>query len=166
MPICIAIDPGPEESAWIFWDGKKILRAENLTNDVMVDWLAHPVPPHYGEELVCAIEQIRGFGVMASDKLFDTCCWTGRFLQAFGADRTFWVPRKKAAAHICGVGGISKDSFVREAIIARFGGKEATKKGGELHGISKHLWPALAVALTFWDTTKGRPPVDPGKAEW
>jgi len=107
---------------------------------------------------VCAIEQIRGFGVLASDKLFDTCHWTGRFLQQFGDHRTFMIPRKVAAAHVCGHGGISKDSFVREALIARFGGKDTAigskRSPGPLYGISGHLWPALAVAITYWETRR------------
>jgi len=65
------------------------------------------------------------------------------------------LPRKDAAAHVCGQGGISKDQFVREAIIARFGGKEkaigSRKEPGVLYGISGHCWAALAVALTWMD---------------
>ena len=125
MSVVCGVDPGPEDSAFVLWDGSRIVEFGNAPNGDLLAALVDPVrswnivPPD-----VLAIEQIRGFGVMASDKLFDTCCWTGRFLQAFGEARTFWVPRKKAAAHICGVGGISKDSFVREALIAKFGGKE------------------------------------------
>ena len=159
----IGIDPGPEESGYVIWDGERILEFGNARNEVLavaLDNLTYPFPPD-GDRLFinepeeCAIEQIRGFGVMASDKLFDTCMWTGRFLHAFGQHRTHWVPRKTAAAHICGVGGISKDQFVREALIARFGGKELAvgikKQPGPLYGISGHLWAALAVAITYYD---------------
>jgi hypothetical protein len=100
-----------------------------------------------------AIEQIRGFGVMASDKLFDTCMWSGRFLQAFGESVTHWVPRKEVAKHLCQSFG-SNDKYVREAIISRFGGEGAIGKKaqpGPLYGISSHLWAALAVALTCYD---------------
>jgi hypothetical protein len=118
--IVIAIDPGPTESACVLWDGSRIVDHANPGNRELVTLLENPD----GCFDHCAIEQIRGFGVMASDALFDTCMWTGRFLQAFGEHRTTWIPRKVAAAHVCGTGGISKDQFVREALIARFGGKE------------------------------------------
>jgi hypothetical protein len=154
--IVIGIDPGPEESGYVLWDGAHILEFGNTDNHALLEALEDPVrnfqvmPPEH-----CAIEQIRGFGVMASDKLFDTCAWSGRFLQAFGESRTTWIPRKEAAAHICGQGGISKDKFVREALLARFGGSEKAignkKNKGPLHGISGHLWAALAVAITFFD---------------
>lgn len=150
----IGIDPGPTDSAFVEWDGKRILRFGNRDNHVLLDMLITMRSKPQELDLHVVVEQIRGFGVMASDALFDTCCWSGRFLQAFGEDRTHWVPRKEAAKHICGVGGISKDSFVREAIIARFGGPAAIGKKaspGLLYGISGHLWPALAVSLTWHD---------------
>lgn len=156
MPVVVGIDPGPEESAFIVWDGLRIIEHGDAPNQDLLAALIDPVrswnavPPEH-----CAIEQIRGFGVMASDKLFDTCAWSGRFLQAFGEHRTTWMPRKMVAAHICGTGGISKDPFVREAIIARFGGKDVAignkKNPGLLHGVAGHKWAALAVALTWYD---------------
>ncbi len=154
----IAIDPGPEEAAYVLWDGKQIESFGNLPNSEMLEYLQKRKDLI---EYACAIEQIRGFGVMASDGLFDTCHWTGRFLQAFGEHRTHMIPRKKAAAHVCGTGGISKDAFVREAIISKFGGKDVAignkKNPGKLYGISSHLWAALAVALTYWDTIRVQP---------
>ncbi len=161
--VILGIDPGPEESGYVIWDGTRILEFGNADNTKLALALSdttYPFPPEgkrffVNEPEECAIEQIRGFGVMASDKLFDTCMWTGRFMQAFGQHRTHWLPRKKVAAHICGVGGISKDQFVREAILSRFGGKDVAvgKKAnpGPLYGISGHLWAALAVAITFYD---------------
>lgn len=156
MTIVMGVDPGPLESAYVLWDGEHIVEQADAKNEDILEALRDPgrsfniVPPN-----VVAIEQIRGFGVMASDALFDTCWYSGRFYEAFGAHRTFMVPRKEAAAHVCGVGGISKDQFVREAIISRFGGKEravGTKKDpGPLHGVSGHRWAALAICLTWWD---------------
>ena len=155
--VVIAIDPGPEESAFLLWDGVSILERGNTKNTDLVVRLEYPTRFSPAPD-VCAIEQIRGFGVMASDELFDTCHWTGRFLQAFGENKTYMVPRKTAAKHICGVGGISKDSFVREALIAKFGGKDVAvgskARPGKLYGISSHLWAALAVAITYWETMR------------
>lgn len=161
MPTVIAIDPGPEESACVLWDGSRIISHGNYSNHELVHALEfwNIESPKWGgtaKEIHCAIEQIRGFGVMAGNGLFDTCHWTGRFLQAFGADRTTLVPRKVAAAHVCGTGGISKDQFVREAIIARFGGKDVAvgkkKSPGVLYGLSSHTWAAFAVALYWIDS--------------
>jgi len=162
----IAIDPGPTESAVVLWDGEKIISSCDMPNENIVEALAEwdEAIPEWDTErpldtdYVCAIEQLRGFGVLASDAIFDTCWWSGRFAQAFGMKRTHMIPRKKAAAHICGTGGISKDQFVREAIIQRFGGKEkavgSKKSPGILYGISSHKWAALCIALYYWDVVR------------
>lgn len=147
----LAIDPGPEESGWVVWDGSRVRGFGNEPNRQIVEQLLNAKFFWPGNPAYLAIEQIRGFGVMASDKLFDTCMWTGRFLQAWGESKTCWVPRKEAAKHVCGVGGISKDSFVREALIARLGPVGTKKAPGPLYGISGHLWAALAVGVTWWD---------------
>lgn len=166
MIVC-GIDPGPIESAYVLWDGERIRKFGNIKNADLLSAMRTRAGREgifgildgiAGGIDILAIEQIRGFGVMASDALFDTCCFSGMLCEAFGEHRTAWIPRKKAAAHICGVGGISKDQFVREALIARFGGKDKAigKKSnpGPLYGITGHLLPALAVALTYFDTTE------------
>ena len=157
--IVVGVDPGPEESSWVAWAPEHHRIVDFVGEDKNESLIKRLTFEGFNCD-VLAIEQVRGFGVMASDKLFDTCAWSGRFFERWGANRSAWVPRKIAAAHICGVGGISKDSFVREAILARFGGKDAavgTKKApGPLYGISGHLWPALAVAIT-WSEKYGRP---------
>ena len=40
----------------------------------------------------------------------------------------------------------SKKPQTRQALLDRWGGKEAKRKGGDLNGISNHIWDALAVA--------------------
>lgn len=151
----IGIDPGPESSSYVLWDGGLVIEHGDAGNHDLLQSLEMParcfniVPPDH-----CAIEQMRGFGIMASDGMFDTCAWSGRFLQAFGEERTTWMPRKAVAKHVCGSGGISHDKFIREALITRFGGKEAIgskKAPGPLYGIAGHKWAALAIAVTWWD---------------
>lgn len=152
--VLIAIDPGPEESAYVVWDGEHILSKGDEPNVVLVKWLATPALLRHAPN-ICAIEQVRGFGIMASDGLFDTCQWTGRFLQAFGEPRTHLIPRKMVSKYICGTSGVSHDKFIREALITRFGGKDVAignkAKPGILYGIAGHTWAALALGLTWWD---------------
>jgi hypothetical protein len=148
--IVIGIDPGPTESAFVIWDGVKVRQFGNMNNEEMRQYLDGDHENVPDDMPVCVIEQIRGFGVMASDKLFDTCWWSGRFYEAYPGESVM-LPRKEAAAHVCGQGGISKDGFVREALIARFGPPGNKKQPGMLYGISSHVWAALAVAVTYLD---------------
>lgn len=155
--IIVGVDPGPEESAWVAWDGHTIVdHGEAANMDLLVDMatrLQHGFP---SERIV--IEQIRGFGVIASDKLFDTCFWVGRFYQAWGNEVCELMPRKKVIAHLCGTGAKGNDRFVREALIARVGEQGSKKQPGPTYGISGHKWAALAVAVTWEDLGKGALP--------
>ncbi len=156
MIVC-GIDPGPTDSAFVLWDGDKILEYGNTSNGDLLLRLEFPTRFNALPDR-CAIEQIRGFGILASDGLFDTCHYTGRFLQAFGEDKTTMIPRKEVSRHICGSSGISHDKFIREALITRFGGKDIAigkkKNVGPLYGIAGHTWAALAVAITWWDLSE------------
>ena len=149
--VIVGIDPGPEESAFVLWDGKAVLRSGNMRNDLLVNALPDGLMVLTEDVSYIAIEQIRGFGVLAGDKLFDTCFWTGRFVQAWGERYCRLVPRKKAIAHLCGTGARGNDRFVREALIARLGPPGTKKAPGPTYGLSGHTWPALAVAVTFLD---------------
>ena len=153
----IAIDPGPTESAYILWDGE-IREHAKIANDDLLQHL-HGYAEH------CVIEQIRGFGITAGNEVLDTCIWTGRFMQEFGAHATTLVPRKTVVTHLCGHAKAG-DKDVREAICYRYGGTEKaigrvckSKKinaPGPLYGIAGDCWSALAVALWAHDTQAAR----------
>lgn len=151
--IIAGIDPGPEESAFVLWDGKSVLKCGNMANSLLLfslfDEIYFPEEPSY-----VAIEQIRGFGVIAGDNLFDTCFWSGRFFERWGEKICRLVPRKKVVAHLCGTGARGGDRFVREALIARLGPPGTKKNQGPTWGIAGHCWAALGVAVTFADSIR------------
>jgi hypothetical protein len=143
----LAIDPGPEESAYVIWDGTKIqdmgkvrnCEAIRVVRDYSLIRGAH-----------CVIEQIASYGMAVGAEVFETCVWTGRFMEVFGAERCNRVKRLEVKLWLCH-DSKAKDANIRAALIDRFGGKEATKKGGALYGVAGDIWAALAVALTFED---------------
>lgn len=142
----IAIDPGPTESAYLLWRGEKPVDFRNLPNAKLLEFLYC----WRTEANALAIEMIGhyGSGMAVGKEVFDTCVWIGRFMQVFGEDRTHLLLRATIKAHICG-SAKAKDPNVRQALIDRFGGKAAIKKGGSLYKVSSHCWSALAVAITF-----------------
>jgi hypothetical protein len=144
----IAIDPGPSESAFVLWSGEKILDFNIYPNGKLLELLhlwrtgAH-IP-------TLAVEMIGhyGTGMAVGKEVFNTCIWIGRFIQVFGEERTHLLLRATIKAHTCG-NAKAKDANVRQALIDKFGGKAAIKKGGPLYKVSSHCWSALAVAITF-----------------
>lgn len=174
----IAIDPGPERSAWLVWDGKRpvelcqydtlIVKGKKtdvppLNSNVLRDlcdtsWircLGKPASLPRGTEL--AIESISAMGQRAGSEVFETAYWVGRFVQAWAPRPFTRITRREVKMFLTGTMR-SKDADVRHAIISRFGGKEKAvgliKNPGPLYGVVTHLWSALAVALTWEENQK------------
>jgi hypothetical protein len=144
--ITLAIDPGNEFSAWVLWDGAKILRAEKTINDVLLDYLRER-PIKY-DKMVC--EMIASYGMPCGKTVFETCLWIGRFLER-NIQPSRLVYRKEIVTHICG-SARAKDGNVRQALIDRLGPKGNAKNPGPCFGISSDMWSALAVAIYDHDT--------------
>ena len=72
-----------------------------------------------------------------------------------GLKRWRWIERREEKLHLCD-SPRANDSTIRQAIIDRFGGKDAAigkkKVPGPLYGISGDVWAALAVAITAVET--------------
>ena len=149
--LIIGIDPGPKESSYVAWDGENVLDYGDRSNEQLIPFIRL-----YQDDLTLgsariAIEQIRGFGVIGSNDLFDTVFWSGRFYEAWGPQNCILVPRKEASRHICGPESKGGDKFIREALIARIGPQGSKKAPGPTYGLAKHRWAALAVAVTARD---------------
>jgi len=161
-PRVIAIDPGSAQSGVVLYDpvcSEPVVYAGVLPNEQVRHCLrtcglpgddnGQPIElcgPH-----VLAVEFPVAQGMPASNELFVTVEWIGRFREAWGGDFVH-VSRPAVKLHLCGQSR-AKDGNVRAAIIDRFGGKDAAigkkKTPGPLYGVSSHAWPALAVALTY-----------------
>jgi hypothetical protein len=148
----IAIDPGPVQSAWVFWDGDAVLQKEISENGALRlalrAWGRCRVPER------CVIEKVVSYGRPVGAETFETVFWSGRFAEAFGADHVERVERLEVKKHICHHGS-AKDPHIRQALIDRFGGKAKAiglkKTPGPLYGVKKDIWQALALAVTWYD---------------
>lgn len=153
----LAIDPGTTQSAWCLFNGEKVIDCDIELNALVraklkcLDF----------DETQLAIEMIASFGMPVGAEVFQTCLWIGRFMEV-AESRSIdceLVYRKDVKLHLC-QSTRAKDPNVRQALIDRFeplgGGKVpqiGTKsKPGPLYGVSSHVWAALAVAVTFYDT--------------
>ena len=100
------------------------------------------------------IEKIASYGMAVGETTFKTVYWSGRFAEAYGAERVHRVPRLAVKLHVCH-DSRAKDANIRQALIDRFGGKEKAigKKAspGQLYAVSGDLWAALSLAITWFD---------------
>ena len=143
----LAIDPGPTKSAFVVWNGK-LVDMGHVSNDALLVGLYNYVGLN-----ALVVEQIKSYGMAVSDSIFDTVFWSGRFCEAFAGPH-YRLPRMTVKMHLCH-DSRAKDANIRQAIIDRFGGKEAAiglkKTPGPLYGVTGDIWAALAVALTWYD---------------
>jgi hypothetical protein len=156
----VAIDPGPEESAYVIFRGspdeERVCLHGIMANSELLDCLENDAMFRSCGTL--AIEGIACYGMPVGKETFDTCIWIGRYLQAFGPEATTLVYRSEVKLHLC-QSMRAKDPMVRQALLDRFGpGKQKAigtkKERGPLYGIASHEWSALAVAVTWWDTKR------------
>jgi len=171
----LALDPGTALTAWLIYDsvpphdeiGRPV--AFGMTaNDLLLSALRErqQIPsgkgpgqhqPHRFDLMV--FEEMKSFGLPVGREVFTTIEWYGRFIEAFaGGDTTnvHRVTRHDVKLHLCG-SVRAKDPNVRQALIDRFGDTKQEAIGtkgepGPLHGISKDVWSALGVAVTFCET--------------
>lgn len=152
----LAIDPGSEQSAYVLWDGCSISAKGIIQNREMSLLVAAERAITLHCDLV-AIEQIQSYGMAVGAEIFETCVWTGRFMQAWLERRPestlVRIPRKDIKIHLCGTTK-AKDGNIRQALIDRLGAPGVKKAQGVTYGIKADEWAALAVAVTVFDRLK------------
>lgn len=144
----LSIDPGNEQSAYVLWDGAKIVKSAKLSNPDTLNIVAG----FQYESLT--IEMIASYGMAVGKSVFETCLWVGRFDQCyferFGT-RARLVYRQDIKIHIC-KSPRANDSTIRQALIDRLGAPGTKKAQGPTYGMSGDMWAALAVAVYAHDT--------------
>jgi len=151
----LAIDPGPEESAYVVWRGEIGFGSHGIVGE------HRKVPNAKLIEMItsrwnaiqfdrCVIEMIASYGMPVGREVFETCVWIGRFMQSFGADRCSRLTRIEVKNHLCH-SSRAKDANIRQALIDRLGAQGTKKSPGPTYGIVADEWAALAVAVTWYD---------------
>lgn len=156
MTRILAIDPGSEQSAWLLLEAGLPHAFGIHGNDELVSRLRLPL-----QEVadIVVVEQIESYGMAVGREVFATVWWAGRFAEAAdrGGTPTATLPRRAVKLELCG-NSRAKDGNIRQALIDRYGGSAAVGRKatpGPLYGISKDVWSALAIAVT-WAETAGR----------
>jgi hypothetical protein len=146
MTAILAIDPGTDRSAWLTLVDGGPYAFGILENTRLLDELRGGL----GTGCTVVIEQVESYGMAVGREVFETVRWAGRFEEAAEPATVDLLPRRAVKLAIC-ASPKANDSNIRQALIDRFGGTPAIRKGGVLHGISKDVWSALAIAVTRHD---------------
>jgi hypothetical protein len=146
--IIIGIDPGTLESGVVLIaeDSKSVIARGVCENKQLVRALYLSVR----NEIV--IERIVSYGMAVGESTFETCVWTGRFIEAVsGSNFIYRVPRQEVGLHLCR-SVKAKDANISQALRDKLGEVGTKKRPGPLYGFATHMWSALAVAITFIET--------------
>lgn len=143
----LALDPGTTETAFVLWDGRRILDADHLPNAEIFHILV-------GREYdAVACEMIASYGMAVGKEVFETCVWIGEFKHQarMGGIPFRKIYRRDVKLHLCH-SPRAKDANVRQALIDRLGPQGTKKNPGPTYGMRSHLWAALAVGVYAHDT--------------
>ncbi len=155
----LAIDPGSTHSAYVELADDGTLKTGALLGFGKVEnvEMLKRCRGVLLQGMTVVIEKIASYGMAVGEEVFETVFWSGRFAEAAQAEgaRVVRIPRLEVKLQICR-DSRAKDANIRQALIDRWGGKAATKKGGALHGVSKDVWAALAVGVTYQETRRIR----------
>lgn len=160
MSTVLAIDPGPEESAYALINlaTRRPIRVEKLTNPRLL--LAIRNDTEIGTATYAAVEMVASYGMAVGADVFETCVWIGRYQEALlqRADRrpVDRIVRLRVKTHHCH-DSKAKDSNITQALIDRFApgqpnrGKGTKTDPGWFHGFRADIWQAYALAVLVAD---------------
>lgn len=153
-----AIDPGTTASGWLYCqtDPFKIVEHGITDNAVLLTKLEVMRVDHDIDLML--IEKVESFGMAVGVSIFETVYWSGRFAQVAQPVCVERIGRRDVKLTLCG-SVRAKDGNIRQALLDKFGGESAvgTKKApGPLYGIRSHIWPALALVVTYSEAWRRR----------
>lgn len=162
----LAIDPGPTKSAFVVWDGKRILSLDKIENEKLVSQISQEA--EWGHSFSSgsidhlAVEMIASYGMPVGREVFETCVWIGHFVEAWGGPHTL-VYRREVKLELCN-SARAKDPNVRRALIDLVGPVGTKREPGPCFGVHSDIWAALGVAVTYHATKRDGGNLTPSEA--
>lgn len=158
-----AIDPGNTHSGFAVIDMPNFHlldfgKVENENLLMLLESMSVTLPS-CGDPDVYVIEKIASYGMPVGVDVFDTCIWIGQFAHALKERKTVYVFRKDEKITLCGTMK-AKDANIRQELINRYAkfdyknGKGTKKNPDTFHGVSKDVWAAIAVGVTYYEMQK------------
>lgn len=149
----LAIDPGNILSGYVVLDGDlRPVEFGKVDNYELKESLLDIINRYRIRNV--AIECIASYGMSVGQTVFDTCIWIGRLTEKIVShidiDDVTYISRKDEKMNLCYTMK-AKDSNIRQALIDRFGVVGTKKEKGWFYGVSKDVWSAIAVGVTYHD---------------
>lgn len=147
----LSIDPGCFESAYAVLNESDLSiiehgKVKNETLLLFITYLNSKV-----NHIV--IEMVASYGMAVGAEVFETVFWIGRFWQEAEKHKhckLLKLYRKEEKMNLCN-SMKANDSNIRQALIDRFGVVGTKKNKGWFYGVSKDIWAAVAVGVTYSD---------------
>lgn len=151
------IDPANKQAGivGVCLDTKTIFLKEIMPNEKLRDYIFMQI---HSKDIV-SIEYIVSYGMAVGMTVFETCIWTGRFIEILKQKNIdpYFITRPQVKIHLCN-SMRAKDKNIRQALIDRWGYHGSGKTGlgtkkdpGPLYGMADDMWAALGVAQTCID---------------
>ena len=159
----LAIDPGNIESAYVIIDHKTYEPEQYDFGKVDNEELMRMIEViNLYDVKRAVIEKIASYGMPVGEEVFDTCIWTGRFVQALDERNipTELVKRYEVKINLCH-DTRAKDANIIQALVDRFTpgasnrGKGTKQAPGWFYGFKADIWQAYALGVTYIDRLKG-----------
>jgi hypothetical protein len=142
----LALDPGDKRTAFVHFDpvSEMILDKAICDNELTIQEIKK------FRDSIFVIEMIASYGMAVGANVFETCVWIGKFIREaeLCGMRIERIYRREEKLLLCG-NSRAKDTNIRQYLIDRYGPPGTMKNPGRTYGISKDLWSALAVAVTY-----------------
>lgn len=156
--IIFAIDPGNTQSGFarLEMPNFKLCDFGKVDNNTLLKMLEEYNP---NAADVFAIEMVASYGMPVGKDVFETCVWVGQFIHAIKGLQYDFIYRKEEKIALCG-SMKAKDSNIRQALIDRYAqfdfknGKGTKANQDTFYGVSKDVWAAIAVGVTYYEKRK------------
>jgi hypothetical protein len=154
----LALDPGNTQTGYAVIEMPEFRLVEfgKIDNKEMLGRIVRSALPPVD---TVAVEMVASYGMAVGREVFETCVWIGRFHQAAGHPNTHYVYRKEEKEILCG-SLRAKDANIRQALIDRYArhdlknGKGTKANPDVFYGVSKDVWAAIAVGVTYYESSK------------
>jgi hypothetical protein len=159
------VDPGTKKSGWCYLEVDPNFGVTELAFGHDLNRRVVGAGAMFGskgpDNMVTGYEWVRNYGGVVGEDVFRTAYMCGRVREVCDKYGVFHEPtRPEIIKHFTGRTNLPKPE-VRKVLLNRFGGDNAKKKGGPLHGITNHAWDALAVCVYLCEEVYGY-----GKEDW